>query len=133
MAVTALLPEWRTKPWRNVLTDTESTTGVAVCETHAGRPIEACDNCGHIETYSESLAAFIALLGPPVALALAEMLEHQADDMSDEHAETLTFSKADGGTYSAVCDNYGGQRWDWTAAVAVARAVLREPEGGDRT
>lgn len=73
---------------------------------------------------------FIALVHPPVALALAELLDHVSDDYGDERAEEKDFPHVSGSTYKAVVDSYGGQRWDWTAALAVARAVLREPEGG---
>lgn len=74
-------------------------------------------------------AYYIEMLHPPVALALAELLEHQADDISDERAEERTFPTVTGGTYTAVVDQYGAQRWDWTAALSVARAVLRESTG----
>lgn len=76
-------------------------------------------------------AAYIATVHPPVALALAELLDHVSDDYGDERAEEKDFPHVSGSTYKAVVDAYGGQRWDWTAALAVARAVLREPEGGE--
>jgi hypothetical protein len=79
-----------------------------------------------------ALSDYLTVVHPPVALALADHLEHVADDMSDERAEEQTFPKVDGGTYAAVVDQFKSQRWDWTSALAVARAVLREPEGGDR-
>lgn len=50
---------------------------------------------------------YIALVHPPVALALADWIESHVEDMWDS----------------------GGRQH----ALAVARAVLREPEGGDRT
>ncbi len=79
------------------------------------------------------IGEFAALVHPPVALALADHLEHVADDMSDDHAREEEFPRRDGGTYTAVVDRWRTKRWDWTSALAVARAVLREPEGGDRT
>jgi hypothetical protein len=66
------------------------------------------------------VATFAALMHPPVALAVAELLDHIADDVSDagDHIEP-------GGL---VRDEYGSIRFDWTAAVKLARAILREEE-----
>lgn len=72
--------------------------------------------------------AFIALMHPPVALALAELLEHQADDLDDDRAKEHTFERPDNTAFKAIVNGHGTVRWDWTAAVALARAVLREPE-----
>lgn len=80
-----------------------------------------------------ALSDYLTCVHPPVALALADHLEHVADDMSDDHAREEEFPRRDGGTYTAVVDRWRTKRWDWTSAVVVARAVLREPEGGDRT
>lgn len=73
-------------------------------------------------------AAFIALLHPPVALALAEVLEHQADDMADEGIVELHPKQPDGSTITVIADTKRWIRWDWTAAVELSRAVLREEE-----
>jgi hypothetical protein len=65
-------------------------------------------------------ASYIALMHPPVALAMAELLDHVADDISDagDRIEPDGF----------VRNEYGTTRFDWTAAVKLARTVLREPE-----
>lgn len=72
------------------------------------------------EPVDEATAAYFALLHPPVALALAEMLDHVADDVSDagDRVEPGGLAR----------NEYGFIRFDWTAAVKLARAVLREPE-----
>jgi hypothetical protein len=54
-------------------------------------------------------ADYAALVHPPVALALADWLDAQA-----------------------AVEEYAPPRRRQPAALAVARAVLREPEGGDR-
>lgn len=63
-------------------------------------------------------AEYIARMHPPVALALAELLDHLADDVSDAGDRTEP-----GGL---VRNEYGSIRFDWTAAAKLARAVLRE-------
>lgn len=65
-------------------------------------------------------AEYIALMHPPVALALAELLDHVADDVSDAGDRIEP-----GGL---VRNEYGSIRFDWTAAVKLARAILREEE-----
>lgn len=76
---------------------------------------------GEASVFNETAdAAFIALLGPPVARALAELLDHIADDVSDAGDRTEP-----GGL---VRNEYGSIRFDWTAAVKLARAILREEE-----
>jgi hypothetical protein len=62
-------------PWRVVLTDSESLTGVASCEHHGGHPQDACDACYVVETYSEQAAAYMATVGPLAGLALADLLD----------------------------------------------------------
>lgn len=103
--VTELNADWRERPWRPVLVDGESLTGVAACKSvHALNPEQACDYCWHMETYSEAVAAYIALAAhPPVALALADLLDARAGTV-------------------------GGDRGDLEA---VARAILREPGDGE--
>lgn len=96
--------------WAIDLADSEVTTadgGVMIADTMElteGRPD----------------ASYIALLHPPVALALAELLEHIGDDVSDAGDVV----DPDG----QVFNEYGSVRHDWTAAVKLAREVLREPE-----
>ncbi len=65
-------------PWRVVITDSESGTGVATCEDHQLAPHDACDNCEHFETYYESVAEYCSVMHPPVALALADLMERAA-------------------------------------------------------
>ncbi len=72
----------------------------------AGRPVED--------------SQYAALVHPPVALALADLLEHIGDDVSDADDRVEP-----GGL---VRNEYGSIRFDWTAAVKLARAILREPE-----
>jgi len=70
----------------------------------------------------ESIPEYFALMHPPVALALAHLLDHIADDVSDAGDRIEP-----GGL---VRNEYGSIRFDWTAAVKLARAVLREEEQG---
>jgi hypothetical protein len=60
-------------------------------------------------------SAYAALMHPPVALALADLLAHVADRMTER--EPCQFECIHG-------DHCGVQR----RALAVARAVLREPD-----
>ncbi len=57
------------------------------------------------------LSGYLALVHPPVALALADLLDDEAENVDD-----------DGCLYCVSGET-----------LAVARAVLGEPEGGDRT
>jgi hypothetical protein len=112
--VAALPTDWRDRPWTPVITDSESLTGVRTCDgPHDSYEVAddadpatiadwACDGCEHFETYSEGLAGYASMLHPPVALALAELLQVLSWFPSQADATDLT------------------------AAVAVARQVLRE-------
>lgn len=63
--------------------------------------------------------AYIATVDPRVGLALAELLEHIGDDLSDDSGhEVMSAPK------SWVVDNYGSLRSDWTAALVLARLIL---------
>lgn len=99
----ARLPEpWATRPWRQVQTDTESMDGIAVCAVDHTDPYGAFDCCWSSEPIGhEAVASLAALMHPPVALALADWLDAEAN-----HAE------------------------DWPdesePAYAVARGILRE-------
>jgi len=66
---------WRGNEWFPVFTD--SLTGVRTCSKgHAAdTQSDACDWCDDFETYSEPSAAYIALMQPTVALALADVFE----------------------------------------------------------
>jgi len=78
---TATLPVvWHDRPWFPVFTDSESLTGVRACrKTHTvDMESDACDLCEDIETYSEGLAGFVAMMQPAVALALADVFESLA-------------------------------------------------------
>ncbi len=95
---------WRGNEWFPVFTDSESLTGVRTCSMgHTTDTLsDACDRCDDFETYSEPSAAYIALMHPPVALALAEVFESLAGCM----------------TVAGACRD--------DRLEAVARAVLRE-------
>lgn len=100
-------------PWRTVLTDSESLTGVAGCGGQAAdEHVEnsTCDDCTSIEAWMEPAAAYIALMHPPVALALAELLELEAVVIGKSEAIGMRLS------YSAE------------KSVALARVILREEE-----
>lgn len=75
-------------------------------------------------------ASYIALMHPPVALALADWLQVIADDMSDEHAVEQEFPDHIPAARWLVVDWAGKEHAGWTEALAVARAILREPEDG---
>lgn len=76
-------------------------------------------NVSRLKRHQRADAEYIALVHPPVALALAELLEHIADDISDEGGRPVKGVMVEH-------DGLGMPRFDWTAAVALARAVLRE-------
>jgi hypothetical protein len=109
------LPEpWRSRQWRTVFTDSESQDGVASCPKHESAAldaIDACDFCQVIEVWHERTAAYVALLGPPVALALADLL--------DAHARLWEAERDAGHRYTEV--------FAATELLDVARAVVREP------
>lgn len=63
-----------------------------------------------------------------IHLALAELLDDIADDMSDASAAELTYANNDGGVYTAVYPTDGASvstsiRHGWTTALKVARAI----------
>ena len=63
---------------------------------------------------------------------LAELLEHLADDMSDYDAEEVDYLGPDDVEVAVVVDDDERIRRDWTAALAVARALLgggEKPDG----
>lgn len=64
---------------------------------------------------------------------LAELLEHLADDMSDYDAEEVDYLRGDDVEVAVVVDDDDRIRHDWTAALAVARALLggAEQPGGE--
>lgn len=94
--------------WFPVITDSESDTGLAICNNH---PVSdrgwACNDCWVVETYSEPLARYLAALHPPVALALA--------DLFDAHARLW-----------AASEDEARQAYARSELLDVARAVLRE-------
>lgn len=61
--------------------------------------------------------------GSEVDAALAELLEHIADDMDDDRAEEAPIAE---GKPSAVRTGFptANWRWDWTAALDLARLIL---------
>lgn len=76
-------------PWRVVITDSESLTGVASCAEHPLAPLDACDDCYVVETYSESVAAYSAAVGPLVGLALADLFDRFAVEWGRIEAPAL--------------------------------------------
>lgn len=67
-------------PWRQTISDSESPTGVGICEDHRqAEPMWPCENCWAIETWSEPVAEHIASWHPGVALLVADWLEAEAD------------------------------------------------------
>jgi hypothetical protein len=95
--------------WFPVITDSESSTGVGICQDHAPSGVDpgwVCDECHVVETYSEALADYIALMHPPVGLALA--------DAMDAVARVVRYNE-----HSVARVGYG-------ELIAAARAVLRE-------
>lgn len=66
-----------------------------------------------------------------IHLALAELLEHIADDMNDDGATEWIHPRVDGGTFIGVhpdgfgtpSPDPGTMRFEWTAALKVARAI----------
>lgn len=93
-------------PWRVVLTDSESFTGVAGCAGGAEDdhlPGVTCDDCVSIEAWMGPVANYIWTLHPPVALALAKLL-----------------------LCEVVIAETGGDVHP--GAIEIAREVLREPE-----
>jgi hypothetical protein len=65
---------------------------------------------------------YIRLMHPLVGLAVAELLEHIADDLDDDGGHEVSATLR-----GAIVDNYGSLRSDWTAALALARLILGEP------
>lgn len=60
--------------------------------------------------------------GSEVDATLADLLEHLADDMDDDRAEEAQIQ----GGPKAVRSGFpaANWRWDWTAALALARLIL---------
>lgn len=125
----AILPiDWRDRPWSPVITDSESLTGVRTCDSpHDSYAVAddadpatavdwACDGCEHFETYSEGLADYVSTLHPPVALALADWLDIAAKSIEARIIAETHVGVPDGTIKTS----------DEDAAIAVARAVLRE-------
>jgi hypothetical protein len=84
----AAVPDDAKAPWRPVITDSESASGVGVC----GQPDHdgpwACDDCWPIETYSEGLAAYLASMHPRVGRALAAWWDCVAIDEEQGEPES---------------------------------------------
>lgn len=55
---------------------------------------------------------------------LAELLSHIADDIHDDRAVEREFPDNIPGRRQLVVDDHGNVRYDWTAAVALSRALL---------
>lgn len=98
--------------------------------------LDGGDRLVHIETASGSMeyvvdepmssvsnAEYIALVHPPVALAGAELLDAHAKSVDARVTAETICGLADGEIKAPTED----------LALAVARAVLREPEGGEVT
>lgn len=107
------------RPWRVVQSDSENMDGVAACsdEVHADPEgsSRACTACWDLVTPHWRAASYIALMHPPVALAVAAYLEASAP----------------------IVGSYVGTQWEphterlAREPLAIARAILREPGGGD--
>lgn len=67
--------------------------------------------------------------------ALGDLLQNMADDMSDEKAAEKEFPEhIPTARWQVVDEPYGGgwrHHYDWDAGLAVARAVLHEPDPND--
>jgi hypothetical protein len=125
------VPAYFAQPWHSVYTDSESLTGIRVCENHeppadltAEQGVNwACDACEYFETYREGLAAYAALMHPPVALALADLLDRAADAIPGLESLANT---------GRMTEPHLAHLADLLAFRQLARAVLREPEEADR-
>ena len=103
------------RPWRVVQTDSENMNGVAACSDEVHLESEgasrACVACWDLLTPNWRAASYVALMHPPVALALAAWLERSAP----------------------IVASYVGTEWEAETEnlarepLAVARAILREP------
>lgn len=93
------------RPWRVVQSDSEDMAGVAACsdEVHADpeNAIRSCDACWDMLTPHWQAARYVALMHPPVALALADHLESLAplfaglaDDGVDDGHEAIRLARA---------------------------------------
>jgi hypothetical protein len=85
------------RPWRVVQSDGENMDAVAACsdEVHADpeNASRACDACWDMVTPHWQAARYIALMHPPVALALADWLEDEAFICERERAVHLFANK----------------------------------------
>jgi len=110
---TAAVTTFGTEGWAVDLKDSEVTTadgGMMIADTREltdGRPD----------------ASYIALMHPPVALALADLLDRAADAITE-----LEFLANTGRATEAHVAHLAGL----LALRQIARAILREPEDGDR-
>jgi hypothetical protein len=104
------------RPWRIVQTDSDSMDGVAACSDHDPEVdlAQACVGCWVMETGHEAAAAYVVLMHPPVALALADWLDQTAAEYDDFDlmAENLRH----------MPDSAESRR----APTMLARAILRE-------
>lgn len=95
------------RPWRVVQSDSENMNGVAACSDHGDvEPTRACDACWDMVTPHWQAARYVALMHPPVALFMADLLDEFADSVEQEGGIVQDSATA--------------------GAVNVARAVLRE-------
>jgi hypothetical protein len=69
------------RPWRTVQSGSGNFDAVAACsdEVHDQRPDRACTACWDMVTPHEHAAAYVTLMHPPVALALANWLDWVAE------------------------------------------------------
>lgn len=109
---------------------TAATPGPWLLDRHAVRP---GNGQGALALTNGRLnAEHITSWHPVVAFAVADLLENISDDMHDHKAVERTHPRGDVGTYTAVHPNNEltfeqPARWDWTSALALARAYLATP------
>ncbi len=118
--VQGLPVDWKER-WEVITTDSESLSGVAPEHPgHTGDTHWPCDRCEHFETYREGLAAYVRLLDPLVADALAAWLDDAAKDAEARVVAELHVGMQPGDLVSPREE----------LAVRLARAICRtRPEG----
>lgn len=70
-------------PWRLVVTDAETLSGIAGCRRHELDPAWSCDYCETIDVGRERTAEYLDVMQPAVALALADWLDSAARDTDE--------------------------------------------------